>query len=192
MCEQERDQPDQVQKEEAPSPPQVLQPTITLSSAEFEDLRSKASQAEGYLNALKRARADLINYQERVKREKEELWQYAIEKFIYDFLPVVDAIQKSIAMCSDIAEAKATVEGLQLLEKEVLRILAKHNVYPIETDSKQFDPNYHEAVLVEETDEGPDMRILTELRRGYMIHNRVLRPAQVKIAKKREQQTQGQ
>jgi molecular chaperone GrpE len=155
-----------------------------IPKGELEDLRRKADLAEEYLNMLRRVQADFINYQNRVKKEKEELLRFAKGEFILEFLPAIDSIDRSLKIYKDIKGAESFVEGLKIIQNEILRILEKQGVKPIKTDQVEFNPLYHEVVMSIQTEDDKDMLIAEELRKGYMIHDRVLRPAQVKIFKK--------
>jgi molecular chaperone GrpE len=144
---------------------------------ELAALREKAAKAEEYLDLAKRARADFLNYQDRIRREKPEWARQALEGFVRDFLPALDALTGARF------EDPRLTEALQLIAREFTRVLAKHGIVPVETAGKTFDPLYHEAVSVEVTDGKADGTVLEEVRRGWMLDGRVLRPASVRIAK---------
>lgn len=150
----------------------------------INEVRELQSKIEEYLNLAKRIQADFINYQNRVKGEKTALTKYAIEEFIKELLPALDCLSKFVDTYSGNKEMVCVIDGVKLVEKELLRILSKNGVKPIEIDSKEFNPLYHEAVAICETNDYPDMTILTEAQKGYMIHDRVLRPTQVRISKR--------
>ena len=144
---------------------------------ELAELREKAAKADEYLDLARRARADFLNYQDRVRREKQEWTRQAVEGFLRDFLPAIDSF--GLARFED----PKFLEALRIIEKEFLRVLAKNGVMPIDTAGKAFDPVYHEAVAVEEAAGKPDGAILGEVRRGWMVEGHVLRPASVRIAR---------
>ena len=146
-------------------------------SAEIRELREKAARADEYLDLARRTKADFINYQDRVRREKEEWAQEGLEDFILDFLPALDSFTWARF------EEPALMESIRLVEREFLRALALHHITPIPTAGKMFDPALHEAVGSAETPDKPPGMILDQVRRGWMIGNRVLRPAGVRIAK---------
>ena len=140
--------------------------------AELASLRAKADE---YLDLARRAKADFLNYQDRVRRDRQDWTRQALEGFIRELLPALDGF--SLAKFED----PKLLEAIRLLEKEFLRVLAKSGVTPIETAGKSFDPAFHEAVAVE-----PGGTQLEEVRRGWMIGDRVLRAASVRIAKPKE------
>ncbi len=151
---------------------------LEKARAEIAALQEKAARAEEYLDLARRARADFVNYQDRVRRERQEWGRQAVEQFVREFLSAMDAF--TLARFED----PKLVEAIRVIEREFLRILGKFEIVPLETAGKAFDPLYHEAVAVEERADVPEGTILEEVRRGWMIGDRVLRPAAVRIAKR--------
>lgn len=146
---------------------------------EIARLREQASKAEEYLELARRQRADLLNFQERVRRERAEWKREALEGFIRDFLPALDAFTWARF------EEPTLMESMRLVEREFLRVLAKNGILPIDAEGKPFDPLVHEAIATEETDRVPDGTVLEEVRRGWTLDGRVLRPAAVRIARRK-------
>ena len=138
----------------------------------LERVQAEASKAGEYLDLARRAKADFINYQDRVKRDRQLWRKEALEGFMLDLLPALDGL--SLAKFED----PKLVEALRLVEKEFVRVLAKSGVTPIDTAGKPFDPQFHDAVAV---DSGGTT--LEEVRRGWMIDGYVLRAASVRIVK---------
>jgi molecular chaperone GrpE len=151
---------------------------LEKARAEIAALQEKAAKAEEYLDLARRAKADFVNYQDRVRRERQEWTRQAVEQFVREFLSAMDAFP--LARFDD----PKLVEAIRVIEREFLRILAKFEVVPMETAGKTFDPLYHEAVAVEERADVPEGTILEEVRRGWKIGDRVLRPASVRIARR--------
>jgi molecular chaperone GrpE len=147
------------------------------NSAELRELREKAARADEYLDLARRTKADFINFQDRVRREKAEWSQEGLQDFILDFLPALDSFTWARF------EEPTLMESIRLVEREFLRALAKHQITPISTSGRIFDPALHEAVGSVETSEKPPGTIVDQVRRGWMIGERVLRPAAVRIAK---------
>lgn len=137
----------------------------TLSEAE-----TWKAKADEYLELARRAKADFINYQDRVRRDKADWNRQALEGFIRELLPALDGF--SLAKFDD---AKLT-EAIRILEKEFVRVLAKTGVTPIETAGKTFDPLYHDAVAMD-----PGGTQLEEVRRGWLFDGKVLRAASVRL-----------
>jgi molecular chaperone GrpE (heat shock protein) len=133
------------------------------------------AKAEEYLELAKRAKADFINYQDRVRRDRADWNRLALESFIRELLPALDGF--ALAKFED----PKLLEAVRLLEKEFLRVLAKSGVTPIETTGKSFDPMYHDAVAME-----PGGTQLEEVRRGWLMEGKVLRAASVRLIKPKE------
>jgi len=156
---------------------------VTLPREEVEALRAAEAKAAEYLDLAKRTQAEFVNYQARARREREELTKYALERFLHEVLPVLDGMAHTLAAPSD-ADLRTVVEGVRIVEREMLRILAKSGVRPMEAVGKKFDPLFHEAVATVEAPPGTaDGTVVEELRRGFTIHDRVLRPAHVRVAR---------
>ena len=147
-------------------------PTVESLQAEVAQWKAKADE---YLELARRAKADFINYQDRVRRDKADWNRQALEGFVRELLPAMDGF--SMAKFED----PKLLEAVKILEKEFLRVLAKAGVTPIETAGKSFDPLYHDAVAMD-----PGGTQLEEVRRGWMIEDKVLRPASIKLVKPKE------
>ena len=142
----------------------------------LRELRARAARADEYLDLARRTRADFINYQDRIRREREEWGRQVLSEFLGDFLPALDSFTWARF------EEPALMESLHLVERQFLKALAHHHVLPIPTAGRMFDPEFHEVVATEETTKKPPGTILDQVRRGWMIGDRVLRPAGVRVA----------
>lgn len=160
----------------APNEPPVRQETPPPSAEELQALREKAAKADEYLELARRAKADFLNYQDRVRREREDWKRQGLDDFFRDFLPALDAFTWARF------EEPTLMQSLRLVEREFHRVLAKHGVVPVETDKQPFDPARHEAVAVEPRTDVAAGTILEEVRRGWRMGPVVLRPAAVRIA----------
>ncbi|MGD9042200.1 MAG: nucleotide exchange factor GrpE [Desulfobacterales bacterium] len=146
-------------------------------------LESKAEEAKETYDRLLRVTADFENYKKRSTREMEEFRKYANQSLLKEMLSVVDNLELAINSSNDEKESdKSLIEGLNLTLSEILRVLEKFNVTPIEARGKTFDPAFHEAVMREETDDFPEKTVVSEFQKGYLIHDRLLRPAMVVVA----------
>jgi molecular chaperone GrpE len=178
---------DEKEKEKDPDGQNPAMPeaadSVTLSRSEWEALQSAEARAAEYLDLAKRVQAEFVNYQARARREREEFSRVAAQSLILELLPIADSMCRLLGASKE-ADAAALVEGIRIIEREMLRVLAKSGVRPMETAGKKFDPAFHEAV---DTVEGPpgtsESVVLEEVRRGFMIHDRVLRPAQVIVGR---------
>jgi molecular chaperone GrpE len=129
---------------------------------------------------LLRTAADFDNYRKRMDRERRELSEYAASDVLSEMLPIIDNLERALqAAASDDPLRK----GVELIHKQMLDLLRKRNVRPIEAAGQMFDPNFHNAVIHEVSSEHGEGEVIQELQRGYMIGDRLLRPAMVKVAK---------
>lgn len=163
-----------------PKDPGTPSPEVEAASV-LEELRTAGAKAAEYLDLAKRTQADFVNYQARVRRDREEYVRYAAEGLLRELLPVVDDLQR---LTSSAAGVPALLEAVKITERELLRVLSKAGVRPIETVGKKFDPAYHEAAEMVDAPAGKAPgEIIEEVRKGYTLHDRVLRPASVRVAR---------
>jgi molecular chaperone GrpE len=144
-------------------------------------LAEQLSKAEENYDRLVRLQADYDNFRRRTRQEKEEFYKYASEKLINTLLPVLDNFELALSAEGDSIENFKS--GVQMIYKQLLDTLAAEGVAPIPAVGEQFDPLKHEAVLRAESDEHPDNTIVQELRRGYFLKDKVIRPSMVKVVK---------
>lgn len=151
---------------------------------EMEDrLAAKEKEYDEVHDKLLRVSAEFENYRKRTAREMDDFRKYAVQSLLKEMLSAVDHIELAIqAAASNSAPDKNMTEGLNLTLKELLRIFEKFNVMPIEAVGKPFNPEFHEAILREESGEFPENTVLREMQKGYMIGSRLLRPALVVVA----------
>ena len=135
---------------------------------------------------LLRAAAEFDNFRKRTERERRELAEAASVDLIRDLLPVLDdlarAIEAARAQASADPVAQTLVRGVQMIERQIADVLGKRGVEPLEVVGLDFDPRWHEAVANDPLDGRRPGEITAEVRRGYHIHDRLLRPAMVKVA----------
>jgi len=155
---------------------------VTLSSSEYEALRRAASERDEIFSRLQRAIADFQNLQKRVRREQETFQRYALQDFCRALLPVIDNIERGVAAAEAHGDNSGLVEGIRLVYEQFHSILEQFGISPIDSVGRPFDSDRHEAVMQEESDEAPPMSVLREVERGYLMHERVLRPAKVVVA----------
>jgi len=142
---------------------------------------------------LLRVSAEFENYKKRNERQMEEFRRFANEEIIQQILPIVDNLERAIdhAECSDQAAA-SLVEGVRMTQREILKVLEKFQVAPIEALGKPFDPNYHQALMQEESHEHAENTVVREMQKGYTMHNRLLRPSLVVVSKGRREFGEGE
>ncbi len=147
-------------------------------------LRKKAEERDSFLDQLLRTRAEFLNYQKRVRKENESTSQYAIQNLILDLFPELDNFDRALKLADSSKDFDKFVEGIKLIEGQLLKVLAKYGVKPIGTVGKAFDPNLHEAVMEEENNELPHHTIIDEFQGGFLLNERVIRPSKVKVSRR--------
>ncbi|RME15036.1 MAG: nucleotide exchange factor GrpE [Bdellovibrio sp.] len=129
-------------------------------------------------------RAEFDNFRKQVLKERAEQAKYGGERVIHDILEVMDNFAR--ALSTEINEKNFTSfkEGVQMISKELHNVLERHGVKELEAEGKAFDPMEHEAINSEETNEVPEGHVIQVLKKAYKLHDKLLRPAQVIVAKK--------
>jgi len=156
---------------------------VTIPAGELDDLRQKAAERDEYYNKWLKVLADYENTRKRIEREKSDHIKFANEDIIAQLFPIVDNFDMALVAMDKAEDKMAVMDGIQLVQKEFHRILEDNGAQKIKTENELFDPNLHEAVSVVETDDHPDGMIVEEVRAGYLLNGRLLRPAQVRVAK---------
>lgn len=158
-----------------------LEETTEEGSIEDRDAEVEAQKAlaEEYLNRLQRLQADFENYRRRVNKEKEEFHKYASESLICSLLPILDNFERAIAA----GEGENLLSGVEMIFRQLKETLEKEGLCPIQAVKTEFDPNRHEAVMTVENDEHPDNTVIEEFQKGYLLKDKVIRPAMVKVSK---------
>lgn len=148
-----------------------------------EEIQELKAQLEDFKDKYLRAHAEMDNMKKRMQRDKQEIIKFGTERLLKDFLRVYDAIEKSIAMALELhPDDENFIQGLRMTEKLMLETLKKNNVEPIETENMPFDPNYHDAMMQVQRDDVVQGMVVNEIEKGFMVHDRVLRPAKVTVS----------
>jgi molecular chaperone GrpE len=153
--------------------------TTTDLRAKIEQLEADAKEAS---NRYLRLAADFDNYKKRVRQEQSEIVQHANVDLISKLLPVVDNFHRVIESAPDGLD-EAWLQGIKLTLQQLDELLASQGVSQIESVGTPFDPTLHEAIGHEESDEHPEDTVVSEVRKGYRLHDRVVRPALVRVAR---------
>jgi len=149
-----------------------------------EELASTDEEAREYLDYLKRLKAEFENYKKRVLKEREQTVKLANEISIRQFLPIMDDLERAISSVKKTKDIDSLVEGIVMVLNQLKEVLKKQGVEEIEAKGKEFNPYFHEAVLELRSDEYPDNFVVEEMRKGYKLNNRILRPAMVRVNKR--------
>lgn len=133
---------------------------------------------------LLRSQAELENFRKRSRREADEAERYREFGLLRDLLPVLDNIRRAIDAAEKTPEAGSLLAGFRMTAQQIEKLLGDHGCTPIETDGQPFDPEVHEAILHQPVEGVPDGQVVGAVSRGYRLHDRVVRPAQVIVARK--------
>lgn len=153
---------------------------------DLETLRTRAESAEQerdqFLALLQRTRADFENYQKRVQRDLQQEQRYWHGALALDLLPVLDNLERATAAAKQAGESGPLVQGVALVQNQLLDLLRRHGITRIEASGQPFDPNLHQAVMQQPSADQPANTVLQVLQQGFLIHDRILRPASVVVS----------
>lgn len=148
------------------------------TQGESDELAAARAEAGEYLDQARRARAELQNYRRRAETEMEQARRRAGERILSRLLPVADDFHRALSSVPENELNNPWVQGILLIERKLWSILETEGVQPIEAVGRDFDPSLHEAVSM---DSGGGNQVVEEYQRGYTLHDRVIRPAMVKV-----------
>jgi molecular chaperone GrpE len=146
---------------------------------QLEDAQQEAGEN---LAGWQRAQAEFINYKKRIEREQTQLFENASARVIKRFLDVLDDLDRALQNAPENGEAAEWAAGIDLVNRKLLTILENEGVTAMETIGEMFDPNLHEAIAQEESEDHESGQIIEEIQKGYLIGERVLRAALVRVA----------
>jgi molecular chaperone GrpE len=153
---------------------------------DLEAIKARAEAAEQardeYLSLAQRTKADFENYQKRAARDLAVERRYALTPLALDILPALDNLDRAMDAAKQAGETGPLVQGVALVQSQFLDILRRHGVTRIDAQGQPFDPNLHQAVMQQPTKDYPPSTVVLVLQHGYLIHDRVLRPASVAVS----------
>jgi len=150
---------------------------------EGEDaMASLQADLDRFRDLALRSQADFENYKKRSAREKEEAIKYANSSLLQRLVAIVDNFELGLAAAKEHGETSPIYSGMVLVQKQLNDLLAENGLQPIEAEGKPFDPNLHEAIAHEASDQFPEGIVLRQVRRGYRFKDRLLRPAKVVVS----------
>jgi molecular chaperone GrpE len=167
-----------------PLPDEQDQPDATAARQPIDAASVEALKAERdtLQDRVLRIAAEFDNYRKRIDRERREQAESAAAGLLGDILPVVDNLERALQAPAG-PEAASYRAGVELIHRQLIDLLRKRGVTPIEARGADFDPRFHQAVSHEESADHRDGEVMEEMQRGYMLGDRLLRPAMVKVAK---------
>jgi len=185
--------PDEQQPEsadDAPAEPPAQAEPVQAEPEPVEVQLDKArAEAQRLLANWQRAEADFANYKRRVEQERDEARRLANASLIINILPVLDDLERALASLNIQLSGLTWFDGIRLIHRKLQLVLESAGVSPIQAEGQLFDPRFHEAVMY---GEGEDGKVVAEVQRGYLLHDRVLRPAMVIVGKGKEEKAEKQ
>lgn len=166
-----------------------LQGEITISVEEYQRLTECAAKQQEDFDKLLRLHAEFENFKKRNIKEKEQFLKFANEGLIYELINILDNFERAFESANKMDDFKSLHQGVEMILKQIHQVLEKNDVKPIVCVGRAFDPVQQEAIAHVETDQYPEDTVVEEVQKGYLIQNRLLRPAVVKVAKKPESKT---
>ncbi len=158
---------------------------ISLKESEYLKLKEEADKAKDYWERLLRLQADFDNTRKRIEREKQDFVKFANEGIILELLNILDDLERTVGLAqSQHQDLSSFLKGVEMILAHLYEMLKEYGVKPIEAEGKLFDPNYHEALMQVENKDAPEHTIVGELQKGYLLNDRVIRTAKVKVSKK--------
>lgn len=145
--------------------------------SEIEKLRA---ERDVLVDRLARMQAEFDNARKRAQREQQDYRDYALTDIVKTLIPVMDSFDRALQSSPEKSEFHL---GVELIHKQLLDALTKIGVQPVAAKGQQFDPRFHEAIEMVDTDEAKDNEVIDELQRGYKLKDRLLRPAMVRVAR---------
>ena len=151
----------------------VLQNELTMAQA----------KANEYLEGWQRARADFANYKKRVERDQAQTYQNAAASILKRYLGVIDDLERALKSRPKDGDGAAWAEGIELIYRKLLSVLESEGIQAMDAEGKPFDPNLHEAILSEDSDQHESGQVIEVLQQGYLLGEKVVRPAMVRVAR---------
>jgi molecular chaperone GrpE len=165
---------------------EALPPEEQAEGPSIEEMKGRLAEAgrmaEAHRNELLRARAELDNVRKRAARDVENAHRYSLERFVNEILPVKDSLELGMAAATQSADIASLREGVELTLKLFVAALSKCGVQAVEPVGEKFNPEFHQAMTMRESGEAEPGTVLTVVQKGYLLNDRLVRPALVIVA----------
>lgn len=148
-----------------------------------QELAETRSKVEEYLDGWQRSRAEFSNYRKRIERDASQTYQQATGSILRQFLGIADDLDLALKNRPHRGEGAAWANGIELIYRKLLTLMENEGVVPIQAEGAQFDPTFHEAALSEESSDHESGQVIEVLQKGYLLGDKVLRPARVRVAR---------
>lgn len=167
---------------------ELVQEESVVEKSEIEILQdqllSKTEEAQKYYDQYLRSLAEAENIKKRSQRDKEEYLKFAHLSIIKKLLPIIDDLNRGLEAASVARDFDGLKKGLEITARNLAELLRQEGVQAIDCIGKPFDPQYHEPLMVVSSDEHPENTVIEELNKGYIMHDRLIRPSLVKVSGK--------
>ncbi|MBL7085347.1 MAG: nucleotide exchange factor GrpE [Candidatus Omnitrophica bacterium] len=159
---------------------------VTISAKEYQELIESSEQKQEYFDKLLRLHAEFENFKKRSFKDKEQFLKFANQGLICELIGILDNFERAFDSANKMADFNLLHQGVEMILKQIHKLLEKNGVKRIECVGKSFDPVQQEAIAHIETDEYPENTVVEEVQKGYLLEDRLIRPAVVKVSKKPE------
>jgi len=157
-----------------------------LKEEEYQTLLKDSEELKSTKEKLLRTMADFENSKKRLEKQKEEFIQFANKRILTDSLPIIDNLERAIESARANHSVDSLIEGVEMIEKQLLGVLKNHGLEKLSTIGKPFDPNHHEAIGTIPSDEYEEDTVVEEMSAGYLYKGVLLKPTMVRISTKTE------
>lgn len=155
----------------------------TVNAAQLQsEVQRLQALADEYQQRALRTQADFDNFRKRTQKEKEDFAKYASSKLITELLPIIDNFDRAISAAGDNAEIESFAKGVSMIFRQLEGVLKAEGLEAMDTVGQPFNPEFHQAIMQVESDEYEEGTVVEEVQKGYMLKDRVLRPAMVKVS----------
>ena len=173
----------EMQQENPGTEPVDLETEVDEITALKSELEKSQQESQKNYDLYLRSLAELENFKKRAARDKEEYSKFAVLPLIQKLLPVIDDLERALAQFDNSKDLEGLSKGVEMITRSLQETIKNEGVEPIEALGQAFDPQYHQPLIVEESDEHSENTIIEEFQTGYILHGRVIRPSLVKVSK---------